>query len=163
MALIINLSANLPLKALDVPLTPEELQLLSEACEAHPYICYPLLAAQTICLTLLVGKCVFQVAKDYGAPALTSCFSSCKSKKQLKQDPLLSRLYTEIDPNLSQGKQRKIIGMAVLKDKFPNISKKEHKALGALLKQYQWDPAAALAAAKRKKDPIAIRLLTQLK
>lgn len=163
LALLVSLSTNTPLQALDVPLTTEELQSLSEACEAHPYICYPLLAGQTICLTLVVGKLIVQAAKEYGPPTLASCFSCCKNKKQQKEDPLVHRLHVEIDPNLSQGKRRKFIGMAVLKEQFPNISKKERKALGALLQQHQWDTAAALAAAQRKKDPQTIKYLKQLK
>ena len=163
LALLISLSANTSLQAMAMPLTQEELQILSEACQAHPYICYPLLAAQTVCCTLLVGTLIVKAAKEYGTPALASCFSCCTRKKQQKEDQLANHLLIEIDPNLSQGKKRKLIAMAILKEELPDISNKDRKAVQALLQQHQWDPAKALAAAQRKKDTNAVKLLKQLK
>lgn len=91
LALHVSLSNNIPLQAMAMPLTEEELQIAAEACEAHPYICYPLLAAQTACWSLLIGTIIVQTAKEYGAPVLTACFSCCKSKKH-KRDEKLRKL-----------------------------------------------------------------------
>ena len=83
LGMVFSLGATQSVNAM-MPMTADEKDAAVKICIEYPYICYPLMAGQIICCTIILGGAI----KHYCGPAFSSCFSCCSSKKR-ERDKLL--------------------------------------------------------------------------